>query len=228
MKVYHGSYMAIENIDFSFCRKKRDFGKGFYVTKIREQAEYWANRKGEDNDTEGVVTEFEFDECFFEDEFLKVLRFEGYSTEWLDFVTRNRINKSKQQTHDYDIIEGPVADDDIATRVYDYINRKISKKQFLKELERKTPTHQICFCTMQSLQALGLSKYYIDRKIMDIDKEILKALMIDYGLSESEAADKHYSSNTYTQLADEASELYLKPWQEIYEMLKIEINNKIR
>ena len=41
MKVYHGSYLAIENIDFSFCRKKRDFGKGFYVTKIRSQAEYW-------------------------------------------------------------------------------------------------------------------------------------------------------------------------------------------
>ena len=223
MKVYHGSYMAIENIDFSFCRKKRDFGKGFYVTKIREQAEYWANRKGEDNDTEGVVTEFEFDECFFEDDFLKVLRFEGYSMEWLDFVTCNRINKTKQQTHDYDIIEGPVADDDIATRVYDYINRKISKKQFLKELERKTPTHQICFCTMQSLQSLGVLKYYIDRKIMDIDKEILKALMIDYGLSESEAADKHYSSNIYTQLADEATEVYKKSWQEIYEILKIEL-----
>ena len=55
MKVYHGSYMAIDNIDFSYCHKKRDFGKGFYVTKILTQAEYWATRKGEDNDTDGVV-----------------------------------------------------------------------------------------------------------------------------------------------------------------------------
>jgi hypothetical protein len=49
MKVYHGSYTAIDTIDFSFCRKRRDFGEGFYVTKILSQAEYWATRKGEDN-----------------------------------------------------------------------------------------------------------------------------------------------------------------------------------
>ncbi|MDR1416111.1 MAG: DUF3990 domain-containing protein [Prevotellaceae bacterium] len=47
MKVYHGSYMAIDIVDFSFCRKRRDFGKGFYVTKILSQAELWAARKGE-------------------------------------------------------------------------------------------------------------------------------------------------------------------------------------
>ena len=74
MKVFHGSYTAIENIDFSFCRKRRDFGKGFYVTKIRNQAEYWAIRKGDDND--GVVTVFEFDQSSFDDEDLKTLRFE--------------------------------------------------------------------------------------------------------------------------------------------------------
>ena len=76
MKVYRGSYVAIEHIDFSFCRKWRDFGRGFYVTKIREQAEYWAIRKGDDNDTEGILTGFEFDESFFDDEDLKTLRFD--------------------------------------------------------------------------------------------------------------------------------------------------------
>jgi hypothetical protein len=68
MKVYHGSYMAIENIDFSFSRKRRDFGRGFYVTKLLSQAEYWAARKGDDNDTEGVVTEFDFDEDSFDEQ----------------------------------------------------------------------------------------------------------------------------------------------------------------
>ena len=226
MKVYHGSYTAIENIDFSFCRKKRDFGRGFYVTKIRSQAEYWANRKGEDNDVEGVVTKFEFDESFFEDEDLKVLRFDGYCKEWLDFVVENRINKKNSQTHDYDIVEGPVADDDIATRVYDYIKNKVSKEQFLSELVRKSPTHQICFCTMQSLQALELPKYSIDKKIINIDKENVKCLMIDYGLSEREATDIYYTSNTYTQLADENTQFYKKTQQEIYEILQIELKNK--
>jgi len=45
MKVYHGSYTAIDTIDFSFCQIRRDFGKGFYVTKYYEQADVWAKRK---------------------------------------------------------------------------------------------------------------------------------------------------------------------------------------
>ena len=79
MKVYHRSYSAIEHNDFSFCRKRRDFGKGFYVTKIFLQTEYWAMKKCDDNDTECVVTKFKFDEDFFEDDDLHVLRFDGYS-----------------------------------------------------------------------------------------------------------------------------------------------------
>jgi len=223
MKVYHGSYTAIENIDFSFCRKRRDFGKGFYVTKILSQAEYWAIRKGEDNDTEGVVSEFEFDEDFFEDEDLKTLRFEGYSEEWLDFIMLNRMNKNQKQAHSFDIVEGPVADDDIATRVYDCLKGKVSKKQFLQELTWKTPTHQICFCTVLSLQALEQNKGKIDAETIHIDNEVLQALMTEYGLSELEVADKYYKSNTYTQLADETTQFYLKPWQEIFQMLQAEL-----
>jgi hypothetical protein len=223
MKVYHGSYTVIENIDFSFCKKRRDFGRGFYVTKLLPQAEYWAARKGEDNDTEGVVTEFEFDESFFEDEDLKVLRFDGYNEQWLDFVVQNRLNKKEIQAHDYDIVEGSVADDDIATRVYDYIRGKVSKKHFLKELTHKTLSHQICFCTVQSLQALQQDKYNVDSKMMAIDKQIVKSLMIDYHLNEVEATDKYYMSDTYSQLADENTALYKKSWQIIYRLLKKEL-----
>ena len=223
MKVYHGSYTAIENIDFSFCRKRRDFGKGFYVTKIRTQAEYWAIRKGDDNDTEGVVTVFDFDESSFDDKDLKTLRFDGYNNDWLDFVMLNRINKNDRQAHDYDIIEGPVADDDIATRVYDYIKGKVSKKQFLNELTLKKPTHQVCFCTMQSLQALELCKANADVEIIHIDNDVVKALVTDFDLSEIEATKLYYKSATYTRLANEKTKLYLKKWQEIYQMLQKEM-----
>jgi len=223
MKVYHGSYMAIENIDFSFCRKRRDFGRGFYVTKIFSQAEYWAIRKGDDNDTEGIVTEFEFDESFFEEEDFKTLRFDCYCEEWLDFVTLNRINKNEHQAHEYDIIEGPVADDDIATRVYEYMKGKVSKEQFLRELTVKKPTHQICFCTLQSLQALELCKNNMAAEIIHIGNEVVKALMTDFGFSEREATKMYYKSTTYTRLADEYTELYLKPWYKIYQMLLNEL-----
>ena len=223
MKVYHGSYTAIEEIDFSYCRKRRDFGRGFYVTKFLSQAEYWAARKGEDNDTEGIVTEFEFDESFFEDEDINTLRFDNYSEKWLDFITLNRLNKSKQSAHNYDIVEGPVADDDIATRVYDFIHGKVSKNQFLSELIHKIPTHQICFCTMQSLHALDLHKEKVDLNTIHIDNDIVKSLIVDYGISEMNATEMYYKSNTYRNLANESSNYYKKTWIEIYEMLKKEL-----
>ena len=223
MKVYHGSYTAVENIDFSFSRKRRDFGKGFYVTKLFSQAEYWAVRKGEDNDTEGIVSQFEFDEVFFEEQDLNVLRFDGYNEKWLDFIVQNRLNKKDIQIHDYDIIEGPIADDDIATRVFDYMKGKTTKEQFLAELIHKTPTHQICFCTLKSLQALDLDKSNIDTVTIHTDNHIVQALMTDYGATEVEATDMYYTSNTYTKLADESSEFYKKSWQEIYKMLRVEL-----
>ena len=60
MRVYHGSYTQIDEIDLSKCEIGKDFGQGFYVTKIKGQAQFWAERKGLDNDTQGYVTEFEF------------------------------------------------------------------------------------------------------------------------------------------------------------------------
>lgn len=224
MKVYHGSHIAIKNIDFSFCKKRRDFGRGFYVTRIHSQAAYWANRKGEDNDTEGIVTEFEFDESFFEDESMNVLRFNGYTEGWLDFIVKNKTNKSNTQVHDCDIVEGPVADDDIAKRVYDYINGAIAKSKFIEELKFRTVTNQICFCTMRSLQALEQNKFGTDAKIIETDKQVITKLMADSFLSEYDATDKYYSSNTYNELSDETTALYQKPWQEIYQMLKSELN----
>ena len=223
MKVYHGSYTAIENIDFSFSRKRRDFGKGFYVTKLLPQAEYWAARKGDDNDTEGVVTEFEFDEDCFNDDMFNNLRFDGYTEAWLDFVVRNRLNKKNEPAHYYDIVEGPVADDNIATRVYDYLAKKITKKQFLSELTHKTPTHQICFCTVRSLQMLELNKDGVDVETIRKDNEIVNALMVDFGMPEAKAMDAYYTSATYARLANETTNLWQKTWQDIYKMLKVEL-----
>ena len=223
MKVYHGSYAQINEIDLLKCKAGKDFGRGFYVTNIISQAETWASRKGKNK--KGFVTEFEFDEFFFEDDLVKVLRFENYTEDWLDFIVLNRKNKSKkQQSHDYDIIEGPVADDDIATRIADYLSGNITKKQFLIDLIHKEPSHQICFCTVQSLQALELQKGQIDSKIFHTDNEVLQALMTDFGLSEIEATNKYFKSNTYAKFSDEDTEFYKKSWQEIYEMLKIEID----
>ena len=224
MKVYHGSYTAIDEIDLNRCEVGKDFGQGFYVTKLHEQAEFWAKRKGKAKRSEGIVTEFDFNENIPEIMELKVLKFDNYNEEWLEFVVLNRLNDSKHnQAHDYDIIEGPVADDKITEQIKDYIAGFISKEDFLRDLIH-LPSHQICFCTIQSLQALTLSKPMIEYKIRHIDKDILQSLMTDYGIDEVEASDKYYNSNVYTQLADETTEFYKKDWTEIYELLKQELN----
>ena len=225
MKVYHGSYTEIETIDLSLCEIGKDFGQGFYVTNIRSQAEYWAIRKGKRYHNSGFVTEFEYDENISRMMKLKMLRFEDYTDEWLDFVVLNRINNTEQQAHDYDIVEGPVANDKITTQIYDYIKGSVSRKKFLNDLIY-LPSHQICFCTVQSLQTLELLKGKIYSLIYHIDDNILQSLMIDCGLNEIEAIDIYYSSNTATQLADHTTELYQKQWQEIYEMLNNELNKK--
>lgn len=223
MKVYHGSYAQIDSIDLSFCETGKDFGQGFYVTKLREQAEFWAKKKGSRKGNSGFVTEYDLDEFFLESsDKIKVLHFENYNEKWLEFVVLNRRNKTKQQLHDYDIVEGPVADDKVTTEVDRYIEGLISKEQFLKDLTYN-PSHQICFCTLQSLQALTEAKGKIDIAIYDIGDHVVQSLMIDFDINELEAADKYYLSNTYTQLADEATEFYKKTWQEIYELLKKEL-----
>ena len=223
MTVYHGSYMAIEKIDLNLCEVGKDFGRGFYVTNLYKQAEIWAKRKGGMKRTMGVVTEFDFNENICHIMKLNVLHFDDYDEKWLEFVVQNRLNDTEQQTHDYDIIEGPVADDRITEQIKDYIDGIISKEKFLNDLVH-LPSHQICFCTIQSLQALTLSKPIINSKIRHIGSDVLQALMTDYGINEIEATDKFYTSNTYTQLADETTEFYKKDWTEIYELLKQELN----
>ena len=125
MKVYHGSHTAIEKVNLSKCQPGRDFGRGFYVTKIRSQAEYWAKRIGERKDRTGVVTEFEFMEYAYENENLNLLRFDGYLEDWFDFIMLNRANVQGKQVHNYDIVEGPVADDAVTLRIYDYMDGNI-------------------------------------------------------------------------------------------------------
>lgn len=224
MQVYHGSYMEILKIDLSKSRANKDFGRGFYVTKFFKQAENWAKIIGRKYHAEGIVTEFLFYERAFEDNRYKVLRFNKYDEKWLDFVILNRNPESVIQKHDYDIIEGPIADDKVANRIDDYLAGLIPKPDFLKELTHHEETHQICFCTVNSLQMLQKTdrKYFL--YLAEISGPIMELLISERNINESLAADIFYTSATFAQLADKGTGLYLKPWTEIYEMLKKEID----
>ena len=223
MKLYHGSYTKIKEIDFSKCERYRDFGRGFYVTKFRHHAEEWAKKIGGKYGNDGFVTEFDFYETFFDAErHYKVLRFDRYSDQWLDFVIMNRDKLYKEQRHDYDFIEGPVANDKIQYRLRQFLRGRIPREIFLKELSYHEQTHQICFCTIKSLQTLELVENESVWKIEEISEPLLEKLMLDFQIDEVQAADLFYNSKTFIQLEDETTGLYLKPWQEIYTVLQTE------
>jgi hypothetical protein len=222
MKVFHGSDVKIEIIDLSKCRIGTDFGHGFYVTKFRKQAEDIAARIASWHDTTLVVTEFDFNEYAFEDKDFKTLRFDGYTEKWLDFIVKNRASIASKPMHDFDIVEGPVANDDIAARIYDYLSGDVSKDVFLTELKFKKPMHQICFCTTASLQMLSSVEKANDSKILQIDDMIVEQLMFDNQIDETHAIDLFYNSKTFEKLSDKSTNFHQKSWQEIYEILRRE------
>jgi hypothetical protein len=228
MIVYHGSYVGIKNIDLSKCLPNKDFGQGFYVTKYRRHAEEWARKKGSKYGTKGFVTEFEYTESTFANRICRIKHFDAYDDEWLDFVVTNRNENIPQPAHDYDIVEGPVANDKIQSRLVKLLAGQIKKDDFLKELSYHEPTHQICFCTIASLQSIKYSPFNKMRlNVMDMSEPIIEALMIEKQTDEVNAADLFYNSETFAKLADENTQLHLKPWEEIYEMLKAEIKNTL-
>ncbi|MDR1200727.1 MAG: DUF3990 domain-containing protein [Tannerellaceae bacterium] len=224
MKVYHGSYMEIDEIDLSKSELYRDFGRGFYVTNLREQVEYWAKRKGRIAKNKACVTEYNFIESALEHWKFRILRFPAYSEEWLDFVVMNRNPNSPIPVHDYDIVEGPVADDKVTLRLDIYLEGNLSREAFLKELKFFKRTHQICFCTQRSLQAL--ERIHKKKFTGVIDDEITQSLVSDYNLSEREAIDAYFESQTYGMLNDESTGLYQKPWTETYQLLLSELKLK--
>lgn len=94
MILYHGSYLEIDKPDLRHSRDNVDFGRGFYTTPIYEQAAKWCGRfkrQGKD----GIVSKYKFD-MGNKDEW-KVLEFESYSEEWLDFILNCRRMEDKTE-----------------------------------------------------------------------------------------------------------------------------------
>jgi hypothetical protein len=219
MKLYHGSYTEINTINLKKSKPYKDFGRAFYLTKYYEQAKIWANRLGAEYKKEGIITEFEFDEYAYEDDSLKILIFDEYSEEWLDFIVFNR--SKRNPVHDYDIVEGPVADDAVTQQIDTYLEGKITKTEFLEDLKFHKPTHQIAFCTLESLQML--EKINKNKFVNDIDDVIMQLLVTEFDMTMQKAIDFYFQSKVYSKLIDENTEFYKKTYPEIYEMLKVEL-----
>lgn len=141
MTVYHGSYMTIEEPKVIKGKNTKDFGVGFYCTIIREQTQRWARRY----DT-GIVNTY----TVRLDTNLNILEFKDMTEAWLDFIIDCRHGKS----HDYDIVIGAMANDQIYNFIADYMDGIITREQFWSMARFKYPAHQINFCTPAALKCL--------------------------------------------------------------------------
>lgn len=148
MQIYYGSNVIVNKPKIIADGFYKDFGYGFYCTNFEKQAKRWALTKKNKH----VVNVY----SYTENKNLNCLIFKEMSDEWLDFVVSSR----QGIRHEYDIVEGPMADDTIWNYVDDFARGLISRTAFWELVKFKYPTHQIVFCTEAALKCLEYDRSY--------------------------------------------------------------------
>lgn len=147
--LYHGSYIAVPSPLVGLGRKKVDFGQGFYLTTLYEQAKAWAEtiaeRKG--RNTKPIVSAYTLDYSSVKNGCFRVKVFDSYDLEWLEYVIDCRRGGEIQKQ--YDIVEGGVANDNVIDTVEDYENDIITAEQALGQLRYKKVNHQLCILNQE-------------------------------------------------------------------------------
>lgn len=143
--LYHASKVVVEKPDTKHSRDFLDFGRGFYLTSIREQAEKYAQRfkRRQQNAVLNIYTlEADLQEW-------KVLEFEAYDKDWLDFVSACRAGNP---TEEYDLVIGGIANDKVILTLDLYFVGQISQEVALDRLRFEHPNIQYCIRSERMLQ----------------------------------------------------------------------------
>lgn len=155
MILYHGSNIAITQIDLSKSKPNKDFGQGFYLSDSEQQAIEMANYKASLFGGNPIVTRFEFNEAFFSNNnSLRIKIFKDYSEEWADFVFANR---EGNPTQNFDIVYGPIANDKVGLQIRKFKDGAIDKLEFLNRLKyMKGITYQYYFGSEEAIRHLTI------------------------------------------------------------------------
>ena len=148
MELYHGSNVKVENPNLNYSYKRRDFGKGFYLTDDYEQAKAWSIKKvNKLENGNPIVSVFEFND--FSD--LKIKKFPYANDEWFDYVVDNRNEKEDEL---YDIVIGPIANDGTYEVINLYMRGILQKDNAILELKTYKLKEQYAFKTQKALDRL--------------------------------------------------------------------------
>lgn len=153
MRLYHGTNVDFDLIDIEKSNPYKDFGKGFYLTDIKEQAERMALRKVKFFGGVPVIQVYDFDEAALQMDKLKVKFFSEPSEEWAVFIHNNR-NRALDFHHDYDVVIGPIANDGVAYLLGRYEEGTITLPELVRGLEFKQLNNQYFFGTQKALDLL--------------------------------------------------------------------------
>ena len=162
MPLYHGSNTDIKIIDLAMCRPYKDFGRGFYLTVMKEQAKKMAERVARIYGGSPVLNVFELSDFFEDNGNLKIKNFgEETSREWAQFIMNNRSRTFDDYAspkcnldNKYDIVIGPIADDNMTALFRQYENGLISFEAMAGGMIYKKTTNQYSFHTERAVALL--------------------------------------------------------------------------
>lgn len=158
MILYHGSTVIVDKPEILPSQRLLDFGEGFYTTSNEEQARRWALRVGvRRNSKEQYISLYEFN-LEQAEKALKIIRFETADEKWLDFVCACRSGRKIEEA--YDIVIGPVADDNVYATVQLYELGVLSKDEAMKRLKVEQLYNQVLFHTNEAIKYCVYKEYY--------------------------------------------------------------------
>lgn len=151
MILYHGSNVTVDTPLLLKTQRTLDFGRGFYTTSDFEQAKKWAQRTVKIRESgKACVSCYELDEDKLDA--LKILGFSEPNIEWLDYVSNNRKNKGMED--DWDVVIGPVANDQTFPTIFLYLDGYIDAESAIRQLLPQKLKGQYTFKTERALSLL--------------------------------------------------------------------------
>lgn len=150
IEIYHAGVDVIEKPDVFHSRAQLDFGPGFYLTDIYEQALNWANNRSKKFHKRPIINKY----LLMKEELLKAcggrhVIFTEYDQAWLDFVVGNRLGRDLWKAYDY--VEGGVADDRVVDTIDLYMTGFIDHSEAIQRLKYLKPNNQICILRQELL-----------------------------------------------------------------------------
>lgn len=159
MIIYHGSTVVVDKPKIFQSERFLDFGSGFYATTNKEQATRWAlkvaaRRKAE----EKYISIYEFDyERARKD--LKIIHFGEPDEVWLNFICACRSGKFMKEK--YDLVLGPVADDNVYATVQLFEVGVLNKEETVRRLKVEKLFDQVLFHTEKALSLCTFKEFIL-------------------------------------------------------------------